>query len=524
MNNSKYRNTLYIIIVVIISTIGIQVYWNYKNFRINEQQLTRDLKTSLDKTIDDYYTELAQNTTMGIKIDNNKDEDFWKEGGVLDRITQTIDKNQTRLKGLDSIEVNSIEGISVFRGLSADSLMDSEDDKPKNKFFLSTDNPDFLKQKDSNSLRFPGKIKKDSSKLSNLEFFTSKVVISITNDTLNLKTIDSMLYKEIKQKSIDLEYNLSFKETKKSNPLRKKQIVVESDINQEIAADSTAITIASTSSLLPKNSTVTMTFKNDTWVIFQRMFGGIIISLILVLAVIACLFYLLNVIKQQKQLAEVKNDLISNITHEFKTPISTIGVALESLQNFEAIEDKNKTKNYLNMSNLQLSKLNNMVEKLLETATLDSEHLELKKSEYDISEVVRTISEKHSFNNQDKAFKFHIEPNIVADVDVFHFENAINNIIDNAFKYGGNEVQLKLRAKQKNIEVSISDNGNTLNKDSKERIFEKFYRVPKGNTHDVKGFGIGLYYTKKIIQKHGGTIQLSLKPNLTTFKIKLPND
>jgi len=524
MNSSKYQNTLYIIIIVIIATIGIQVYWNYKNFKINEQQLINELKTSLDKAVDDYYTELAQKSTMGIKIHDSKGEDFWKAGGILDRLTKRIDGSKGRLERLDSLNVDSIKGISVFRGFRADSLMGSLDVKRNTNLFLADTEPVGNSNR-VNSVNRDYKDSKfqDSSTLAKIADLTSKVVISITNDTLNLRTIDSMLKTEMEQKSININYNLDFEEINKSNPLRKKQIVIDTEKNLEILSDSTAISLASTSRLLPKNSTISMIFKNENWIIYKRMLGGIFISFILVSAVIACLFYLLNVINEQKQLAEVKNDLISNITHEFKTPISTISVALESLQNFNSIKDKEKTTTYLNMSSLQLSKLNNMVEKLLETATLDSEHLELKKAEHNISDIIQTIALKYKFNNGNTVFKFQIEPNIIANVDAFHFENAISNIVDNAFKYGGNAIELNLQTTQNSIEIAISDNGNTLNKDTKERIFERFYRVPKGNTHDVKGFGIGLYYTKKIIEKHGGAIQLALASSLTTFKIVLPN-
>ena len=119
-------------------------------------------------------------------------------------------------------------------------------------------------------------------------------------------------------------------------------------------------------------------------------------------------------------------------------------------------------------------------------------------------------------------FEYHQEI-IKAIVDPFHFDNAINNIMDNALKYGGNRIDIQIRQTSK-IEIEISDNGNSLSKESKDKIFEKFYRVPKGNTHDVKGFGIGLYYSKKIIENHQGSIELQLKPQRTTFKITLPNE
>ncbi len=247
-------------------------------------------------------------------------------------------------------------------------------------------------------------------------------------------------------------------------------------------------------------------------------------STILVLAVISCLLYLLKIIKNQKQLAEVKNDLISNITHEFKTPIATIGVAIESIKNFNVLDDKEKTKTYLNMSNNQLSKLNVMVEKLLETATLDSDSLKLEKENYNIAEILLSIVDKHKIQTEKPISYTATSNKITANIDVFHFENAINNILDNAIKYGGNTIKINLSQNSIAFTVSISDNGNSLTKSNKDKIFEKFYRVPKGNTHDVKGFGIGLYYAKKIAEKHGGTMHLDLENNTTTFKISMPNE
>jgi two-component system phosphate regulon sensor histidine kinase PhoR len=253
------------------------------------------------------------------------------------------------------------------------------------------------------------------------------------------------------------------------------------------------------------------------------MLLGVFISLILVLAIIGCLFYLLKIIKHQKQLAEVKNDLISNITHEFKTPIATISVALESIKNFNAIKDKEKTKNYLEMSSNQLEKLNTMVEKLLETATLDSGNLELNKDQVDISHLLENLVSKYKIQDSKKEILLNKpKETIMASVDAFHLENAISNIIDNAIKYGGNKIAIVINQTAISFSVSVTDNGNSLDKNNKTQIFEKFYRIPKGNTHDVKGFGIGLYYSKKIVEKHDGIITLDLDNN-TTFKMSLPN-
>ena len=176
------------------------------------------------------------------------------------------------------------------------------------------------------------------------------------------------------------------------------------------------------------------------------------------------------------------------------------------------------------MSSEQLGKLNVMVEKLLETATLDSGNLELNKENFNIISLLDALVSKYKIQFPDKTFNTNIQlESLIINADIFHIENALNNILDNAVKYGGDIISIELKARKTNLDILVSDNGHSLTHENKHQIFDKFYRVPKGNTHDVKGFGIGLYYTKTIIDKHNGSITLELNKNLTTFKITLPN-
>lgn len=499
MNDSRYKVILYIIIGVILSTIAIQVFWNYKNYQNNKQQLINDVQVSLDNAVDTYYANLAEKSTIGFAFESNNEKDIFDKNSDFSKLIKKID-TVNGFQNIDSIDLKSIDGISIYKGLKVDSIL--------NDFHLSHKN--FPKKIDSKSSQWVSS--KSSDSLNGFQLLTSKVVISITNDTLQLQTIDTLLRAELNRKMIDIDYGLSFKNNQDS--IQK--------FNFEVLKPN-ALYTSSKSTFLPKKSTLNVHFNNEAQIILKRILLGLLISILLVLAVISCLFYLLKIIKHQKQLAEVKNDLISNITHEFKTPIATIGVALESIQNFNVIDDKAKTKTYLDISNTQLSKLNTMVEKLLETATLDSENLELNKDTYNISEIIITVVEKHKLQNNNKTIDYTIPEHIMASVDVFHFENVINNLLDNAIKYGGDNIKVALEQNDFCFTVFISDDGNSLSKVNKDKIFEKFYRVPKGNTHDVKGFGIGLYYTKKIIEKHNGNINLDLKDNLTTFKITLPN-
>lgn len=510
MNDKRYKWILYTIVTVIIVTIGIQVFWNYKNYQSNKQQLINDVQISLDKAVDDYYAALAERTTVGIFLEGDQQKDALKDGGHIQNFLKKIDQDSFGFKNLDQIDINNIEGVTVLTGSKADSMSKVLDEQIK-----PAKSEDFKKRLDSI------KKAKNIKDISEFEILTSKIVVSISSDSLNVSEVDSLLKKEFDRKHIGINSELTFYE---SQVKRQVAAIKDSLQNKKNLSHKFDLKAVSNSSFLPKGSILELNYSNTTFTVLKRSLVGIVISTFLILAVISCLIYLLKIIKHQKQLAEVKNDLISNITHEFKTPIATIGVALESINNFNAIEDKAKTKNYINMSSQQLEKLNLMVEKLLETATLDSDKLELKKEPIDIVNLISDMSHRFSVQYPEKEFNTSLKvEHLEAEVDIFHFENALNNILDNAVKYGGDMISIDLIPKEKRFEILISDNGNSLSKVNKERIFEKFYRVPKGNTHDVKGFGIGLYYTKSIIEKHGGSINLDLSRNLTTFKITLPN-
>ena len=510
MKDSRYRVILYVIVVVILSTIGIQVYWNYKNYLINKQQLVNDVQISLDKAVDDYYAQLAEKTTFGFAFKSDLKKDTFDDHGELQEIISQIEKARKEHKSFDSLNLESHKGISIFKGAKADSL-------------LVTYNSDSINVKSKKLLKGDFTSTSDSIKLKNIELLTSKIVISINNDSLVLEEIDSLLSSELKRKHINIDYWITYKD--RNNKIRTYNKFEIFKQNNDSLIQKKLLKTASKSTFLPKGSLLEIHFSNETKIILKRILGGIFLSALLVLVVISSFYYLLKTIKNQKQLAEVKNDLISNITHEFKTPIATIGVALESIKNFNVIDDKEKTKSYLDMSSNQLSKLNVMVEKLLETATLDGDSLQLTKEKTDIIELLHSIVNKHQMQTDSKTILFSPkQESVMASVDVFHLENTINNILDNAIKYGGNTISINLSQTPIAFTVVISDNGNTLTKIHKEKIFEKFYRVPKGNTHDVKGFGIGLYYAKKIAEKHGGIIKLDLNNNLTTFKISIPNE
>jgi two-component system phosphate regulon sensor histidine kinase PhoR len=492
-----------VIVAVIAGTIGIQVYWNYKNYEVNKQQLFNEVQTSLDNAVETYYANLAVKSTFGFTIEGASEANMFNPNGKFDSIVTALNVSRKEFSNLDSLtfDIKKIGGIQVFKGSDADSLLKSIQD---HKSF--TNKP--LEDKIRNDK------KTDSSIIHNYKTLTSKVVFSLAQDSLDLASIDTLVKQEILRKNLNIDYGLSLNTTSQETQTTNSGII-----------GTATLSALSNSTYLPKGSNLKIYFTNTTKVILKRILTGVLVSTVLVLAVISCLFYLLNIIKHQKQIAEVKNDFISNITHEFKTPIATIGVALESIKDFNVLNHPEKTTSYIDMSNAQLGKLNMMVEKLLDTASLESESLQLKKEPSNVTDLTRNLVDKHTLESNNKTLTFdYPEKDVEARIDVFHFENAINNIIDNAIKYGGRHIKINLEQNTIGFIISIADNGNTLTKTNKDKIFEKFYRIPKGNTHDVKGFGIGLYYAKKIIEKHDGSLILNLDSTWTTFKISVPNE
>ena len=508
MNEKRYRWILYVIVAVIVGTIGIQGYWNYKNYQINKQQLINDVQTSLNHAIEKYYARLAEERTISFAFDGHYSDSLFGRHEMFDSIIRKFDFSTKNIRDLDSLDIKlNANGLLVYAGQEADSFLtamrsDHISNFPKRRIEL-------------NHIGYPP----DSVVTGNLERLTSKVVISMTNDTIQLTEVDSIFASEIETKNLQIDYKLELVDVSHDSI----HFYSASSDRSHQNLENHLYTISKSPFLTSRNQIVA-SFTNSTKEILKRGLTGILISTLLILVVISCLFYLLKIIKHQKQLAEVKNDLISNITHEFKTPIATIGVALESIKDFNVIEDKEKTTSYLNMSTTQLNKLNLMVEKLLETATLDSEELHLNKEEINVVDLVQSLVNKHAMaTSKDIDFKCDREE-ILGKIDIFHFENALNNVIDNAIKYGGDHVKVEVSVIQNGFNILVSDDGHDLTPAHKHKIFEKFYRISKGNTHDVKGFGIGLYYTKKIIEKHNGSIDLDLSNSLTTFKIFIPNE
>lgn len=236
----------------------------------------------------------------------------------------------------------------------------------------------------------------------------------------------------------------------------------------------------------------------------------------------------LYIMLRQKRLSEVKSDFINNMTHELKTPISTISLSSEVLLRPEIVNEPERLQQYVHIIQHENQRLRNQVDRVLQLAALDKRKMELKEETIDIHQLLKRIIESFSLNIKERGGSLTSDLRATkAEVtgDRVHLTNIFFNLLDNANKYSPETptIHVSTQNKPNCLLVTIADNGVGMDKEAQRHIFDKFYRVPTGNLHDVKGFGLGLFYVKMMVEEHHGTIIVKSTPGKgSTFEVKLP--
>lgn len=247
----------------------------------------------------------------------------------------------------------------------------------------------------------------------------------------------------------------------------------------------------------------------------------------LLLVAIIFFVYAIFVILQQKRLSEMQKDFINNMTHEFKTPISSINISADVIMDPNIINDPGRLYTYGSVIKQENNRLNLQVDKVLQIARIESQSFRLKKEQVDLNSLILKVAENCKANsNRQLVLNTKLADSVgEIEADALHLTNILHNLLDNASKYSGKEPVITIETEHtgKSVLIRISDNGPGINPEYQRRIFQKFYRIPTGNLHDVKGFGLGLYYVKTICDAHHWTIGLTSEPGKgTTFVIEIP--
>jgi two-component system phosphate regulon sensor histidine kinase PhoR len=251
-------------------------------------------------------------------------------------------------------------------------------------------------------------------------------------------------------------------------------------------------------------------------------------SLLITLFIISMFTLAVYIIFKQKRLSEIKNDFVNNMTHELKTPISTISLASQMLNDRSIPEEQKNLGQISRIIQAESKQLGFQVERVLQMAIFDHGELKLKQEEINLHDVIETVAQNFllQIDKREGLLEFLPEAdNTVIQGDLMHITNVISNLLENAMKYTKSTPEIRIVTQNENdtVIVSVSDNGIGIGKEDQKRIFDKFYRVPTGNIHNVKGFGLGLSYVKLIVEQHHGSIKLKSEPNKgSQFDIQLP--
>lgn len=344
------------------------------------------------------------------------------------------------------------------------------------------------------------------------EFF-NPACMSILNDnhSVGFPILDSILNVEMKSIRVNSDYYYAvYKEVNHQKTLSGGKI---GEYKEELLRSSYQVSLSCLHNC-HESYHLAIYFPHQGHIIFKQMIMGILISAIFVLIIGFSFIYIIIVTFRQKRISVIKNDFVNNMTHEFKTPISTVSLTSEMLLRDEILADIPRARRYAKVIYDENQRLKHQVEQVLQIAVIDKGELKIRKKDVDVHKAIADLINKQeiTISSRGGAVKTYFAanyPKIWA--DKIHFVNVINNLFDNANKYTADTpvIIIRTRNNKNGVIISVEDNGIGIKSEDQKDIFKQFYRVHTGNIHDVKGFGLGLYYVKLITEAHGGDIKLT---------------
>jgi len=332
--------------------------------------------------------------------------------------------------------------------------------------------------------------------------------------------ISSLLSKKLKEDNIDINFEFA---------------IYGNDLATKVHSDGFEKSLESTYSVPifydennQSNYKLLVSFPDDNKFILSSIIGMILLSIIFTFIIILAYTSALYQLVKQRKISQIKTDFINNMTHEFKTPIATINLALDAIKNPKIIDDKEKVVRYLNMIKEENKRMHAQVENVLRISKLEKNELNISKDRVKLHDLIKDAITHVELIVEDR--KGHIKTFLDAEkssvlANETHFTNVIVNILDNAIKYSPEAPEIEVYTENvgTNILLKIKDHGSGMSKAAQKRVFEKFYREHTGNIHNVKGHGLGLAYVKRIVDDHQGHVKVeSEKDKGSTFTIKLP--
>ena len=521
--------------IALVGLVAIQVYWINNAIKVGKERFEENVSDALNNVV--LRLEKKQTAAkMTKKINFRKQGIRWftpadsiKQNSKLvrrpytDKRSFALQKDRVNVKIFEEYSADS-SGYVVkktrLKNYSSDSIARNIDRR------IDNDGPLSLSQLDSGE--FKNKWFAHKKDVVN-DIFDELVSVNIYNDNshnkLDTARLDSIIKVELVEKGVSANYIYGVMATKTmpvdSNKLSdKERLLYASNYKVNLSPDNIFIKPQYLSLFFPKQNSY----------LLSSMLFMLLTSVLLMTVLIFSFYYTISTILKQKKLSEIKNDFISNMTHEFKTPISTISLACEVLNDKSIEKSEERTGKYVKMIRDENKRLSLLVENILQTAILDKGEFKLKIQSTDIHSLIEQtiLNIKLQVENKDGEIttELNAEKHVI-NTDRVHITNIIFNLIDNALKYSNEKPIIKIatRSDREGIFISIKDNGIGISKENQHRIFDTMYRVHTGNVHNVKGFGLGLSYVKAVVEKHGGSISVESELNKgSTFTVYLPTN
>jgi two-component system phosphate regulon sensor histidine kinase PhoR len=523
-----------------ISLISYQVYWIDNAIRINDVQFSQNVHEALNKVV----AKLEKNEVYHAAYQqfNNPLISNWFYSQDSDNVTrmngfesqsyqiQLGDSDKSRGWATDIVVEDSVilgeQQVKIsyqFQNYVSSELPDPTDP-------IQNVNGNIFDRSFPDNENFEQEVRKSIQKFAQKSRMVTVILDELMGNRqrienrINQDQLEDLLNEELRAMGINLDYEYA---------------VVDKQNNQNLFANyvkedqKNVLTSDFSIKLFPndisgKDHLLTVFFPKQTSFLIKQIWLTMTSSIFLVLLIIFLFAYTIYAILRQKKLSEIKNDFINNMTHEFKTPISTVSLACEALQDNEIKKNKSFVTNYIRIIQDENNRLRRQVDKVLQMATLDKKEFKLKMDTIDVHEVIDKAISHINLQVEKKGGK--IEKRLIADnhqivTDELHLTNIIYNLLDNANKYSKEQplIDVETEDHHQGILIRIKDTGIGMSKEVLNKIFEKFYRVPTGNLHDVKGFGLGLAYVKTMLIALGGHIKVQSTPGVgSTFEIILP--
>ena len=521
--------------IALVGLVAIQVYWINNAIKVGKERFEENVSDALNNVV--LRLEKKQTAAkMTKKINFRKQGIRWftpadsiKQNSKLvrrpysDKRSFALQKDRVNVKIFEEYSADS-SGYVVkktrLKNYSSDSIARNIDRR------IDNDGPLSLSQLDSGE--FKNKWFAHKKDMVN-DIFDELVSVNIYNDNshnkLDTAKLDSIIKVELVEKGISANYIYGVMATK-TMPMDSVKL---SDNEKHLYASGYKVNL-SPDNIFIKPQYLCLFFPQQSKYLLSSMWFMLLVSVALMMVLIFSFYFTISTILKQKKLSEIKNDFISNMTHEFKTPISTISLACEVLNDKSIEKTEERTGKYVKMIRDENNRLSLLVENILQTAILDKGEFKLKIQSTDIHSLIEQtiLNIKLQVENKDGEIttELNAEKHVI-NADRVHITNIIFNLIDNALKYSNEKPIIKIatRSDREGIFISIKDNGIGISKENQHRIFDTMYRVHTGNVHNVKGFGLGLSYVKAVVEKHGGSISVESELNKgSTFTVYLPTN